>query len=563
MTPFLSCTTALLVLVLSALGAVAQVASPLWRKPNITTSVTDRASLAGAAIDMGVAMLNTAGQFDGDPYYDTAARLYSQMAEFDLATKQTKYQAKLEELFPLAQTENLTKFLIFSLNYALAYGRAAAKAYAAYGTKIFLDYAVQSWWFGRAYTISSGDVSSGTIQSKTFPISKVCGYISMAGGTFWSTDPANPDLNALGTGSFLVLSALLAEATSDQMYLQAASETAEFVRAHLCNVAKLVQDTISARANDSCAVNEVVGPYNSGLMIHGLGILADITSNATTRDLLGDILLATIPNAAWQNPDDLELVQGLGVVYTRNSTTAGLRGYIESYLSVQFNAVTELATSPGTNIYAGSWPGPPSAAFSGINQTIALSALISAMNLGLNDSTTSLQSPTVTPPIPSQTPTPTPSGPTRLAKTTANVGLIVGIVVGGSAAVAACVVLWLICRCRRSRRIAASAASPFSLTPSVAEIQPLTWEAYLVSPPRPSSRSAEKSGEKRPVPPQANANVASRASRRAAPQAQIGNPNSAALPTEELVRLLNERLHNHEWDEEMPPEYPPTEHGTL
>jgi hypothetical protein len=25
------------------------------------------------------------------------------MAEFDLATKQTKYQAKLEELFPLAQ----------------------------------------------------------------------------------------------------------------------------------------------------------------------------------------------------------------------------------------------------------------------------------------------------------------------------------------------------------------------------------------------------------------------------------------------------------------------------
>jgi hypothetical protein len=57
-----------------------------------------------------------------------------------------------------------------------AYGRAAAKAYAAYGTKKFLDYAVQSWWFGRAYTISSGDVSSGMIQSKTFPISKVCGY---------------------------------------------------------------------------------------------------------------------------------------------------------------------------------------------------------------------------------------------------------------------------------------------------------------------------------------------------------------------------------------------------
>jgi hypothetical protein len=188
------------------------------------------------------------------------------------------------------------------------------------------------------------------------------------------------------------------------------------------------------------------------------------------------------------------------------------------------------------------------------------------MNLGLNDSTTSLQSPTATPPIPSQTPTPTPSGPTRLAKTTANVGLIVGIVVGGSAAVAAGVVLWLIYRRRRSRRIAASAASPFSLTSSVAEIQPLTWEAYLASPPRPSSRNAEKSGEKRPFPPPAansSANV-TRVTSRTAPRAQIGIPNSAALPTEELVRLLNERLHNHEWDEEeMPPEYPPTEHGTL
>jgi hypothetical protein len=39
------------------------------KKPNITTSATDRASLAGAAIDKGVAMLNTAGQFDGWSFY--------------------------------------------------------------------------------------------------------------------------------------------------------------------------------------------------------------------------------------------------------------------------------------------------------------------------------------------------------------------------------------------------------------------------------------------------------------------------------------------------------------
>ncbi|KAF7333712.1 Glycoside hydrolase family 76 protein [Mycena venus] len=197
MTPSISFATVVLVFILSALRLAAQVASPHWRKPNITTPTAARASLAGAAIDEGIAMLNTAGQFDGDP------------------------------------------------------------------------------------------------------------DISMAGGTFWTTDAANPYIDALGTGSFLVLSALLAEATSDQMYLDAATQTADFVHAHLYNINNLVQDSISSRANDSCAVNEVVMPYNSGLMIHGLGILTDITGNATMQDLLSDILLATIPNTAWQNPDGI------------------------------------------------------------------------------------------------------------------------------------------------------------------------------------------------------------------------------------------------------------------
>ncbi|KAJ6527431.1 hypothetical protein B0H19DRAFT_1007144 [Mycena capillaripes] len=283
-------------------------------------------------------------------------------------------------------------------------------------------------------------------------------------GTFWTTDAAIPDIDALGTGSFLVLSALLAEATSDHMYLDAATESADFVQAHLYNRHNLVQDSISSRANDSCAVNEVVGPYNSGLMIHELGILADITGNATMRDLFSDILLATIPNATWQKPDgivgDLELVQGLGVVYSRNSTTAALRAYIESYLAVQFNAVTELATSPGTNIYALSWPGPPSAAFSGVNQTVALSSLISAMNLGQNDSTltgtSSLQSPLSQTPNPTHTPTSSESaGP---SKESTSRGIIIGVAVGvgGSAVIVTGLVLWLLHRRRRARRIGAS-----------------------------------------------------------------------------------------------------------
>jgi hypothetical protein len=40
-----------------------------------------------------------------------------------------------------------------------------------------------------------------------------------------------------------------------------------------------------------------------------------------------------------------------------------------------------LATSSGTNIYGGSWTGPPGADFSAKNQTTALAALISALGV--------------------------------------------------------------------------------------------------------------------------------------------------------------------------------------
>ncbi|KAJ7776958.1 hypothetical protein DFH07DRAFT_698158, partial [Mycena maculata] len=86
---------------------------------------------------------------------------------------------------------------------------------------------------------------------------------------------------------------------------------------------------------------------------------------------------AAIPNPAWQSSEgivggklfdfhswpyvhvenvDSEMVQGLAAVLTRNSTTTPqMREYVEGYLAVQFNAVIDLATSNGSNIYAGSW----------------------------------------------------------------------------------------------------------------------------------------------------------------------------------------------------------------
>ncbi|KAJ7135243.1 hypothetical protein C8R43DRAFT_956081 [Mycena crocata] len=190
-------------------------------------------------------------------------------------------------------------------------------------------------------------------------------------------------------------------------YLKATTESADFIQSHLFNVRKIVQDTISARENDSCAVSASIAPTNSGVMIQGLAILSSM------QNLLDEFLTAVIPNSVWQGrtelfycglawfyepvPEktgDVNLVQGFAEAYRRNTASPSLRRYIGQYFAVQntklirrtqFNAVTDFATSGGTNVYAGSWKGPPSAAFSANNQTIALAALISAIGLDEDD----------------------------------------------------------------------------------------------------------------------------------------------------------------------------------
>ncbi|KAJ7314985.1 hypothetical protein DFH08DRAFT_658786, partial [Mycena albidolilacea] len=83
------------------------------------------------------------------------------------------------------------------------------------------------------------------------------------------------------------LSALLAEATSDpterNMYLQAATDSANFTKAHLLNSLNQVQDEISVRANDSCASNSLAKSFDAGLAIEGLSILYSITGETATQ----------------------------------------------------------------------------------------------------------------------------------------------------------------------------------------------------------------------------------------------------------------------------------------
>ncbi|KAJ7917427.1 hypothetical protein B0H13DRAFT_2322371 [Mycena leptocephala] len=366
------------------------------------TSAAERIRLAGAAIDIAIDKLDGDGQFDSK-VDGVTGNLYSQMAQFDIATNQTKYQDKLGQFLPFQERMNN------NFSNPTSFGHAAAKAYAAYRDPVFLQYAIESWWVGRRRTISQSDLSAGKIAGKNFTLAKVCEGLTMAGGTFLNDVPGDPGVAGAATGYFLVLSALLAEATPDPMYLQAANESADFIRSHLYSFRGIVQEDITVDVNSAFACQVANSqPSSSGLMIEGLSILASITNSASTEKILRDLLVAVIPNPDWQGANGIISEPGLRTFYVRNSTNSTLRQYVGDYIAVQFNAVTNLATSNDTNIYGSTWTGPPNANFDGDHQTTALGALLSSIALGTPSSVSSSSSLS-----PSSTNSPSPVGAPR------------------------------------------------------------------------------------------------------------------------------------------------------
>ncbi|KAK0449296.1 hypothetical protein EV421DRAFT_1781127 [Armillaria borealis] len=560
--------------------------SSSWRSPNVTTSQDERISIAGAALDKTVGFFRN-GSFN-DSAYGTPGMIYAQMAEFDRITNQTKYKDVLKTYFPLMEAARPNFLDEFS------YGYAAARAYEVYQDETFLDYAITSWTSAGAYTLSDSDTSSGSTPGKSFNVQATCQDITMAGGTFWETDQDNPTIVGLATG----VSALLAEATGNKTYLDAAIKSATFIHSHLYNIQNVVQDSISARKNDSCSVGSGINPYNSGLFIEGLAILDSISGNATTQTLLRETVAAAVANNAWQGANgiianwnskigDPLMMRGLGAVYSRNTTYSDMRNYVKEYIGVQYNAVLELATSNGTNVYGASWVGPPSSVFSSDNQTAALSVLINGILLKDQE-----------PPSSNTSDSGSTSGSgsgsgSAPDKSSSPAGAIAGGVVGGIALLVIIgLVVFFVRRRRRREKTRRSVLLDDDLSPS--SLSPLAPTPFIMAPltstqsssdrqpcsPTNSQRSEKvlaggrsyvgqsSMGEKAALlhaqstvtlqegsstQPQSSTPEAAAA----APGSSNEEPQRVNLPTEELVRLLNERLQaGGHWDEdEMPPEY--------
>ncbi|KAJ7917751.1 hypothetical protein B0H13DRAFT_1870053 [Mycena leptocephala] len=182
--------------------------------------------------------------------------------DFDGLTNQTMYEDSLLG-FIMAATKSLQDPVK-----PKSVGHAAIRAYTAYKNPAFLELANQSW---------IEDIASASVSGKDFPLQLSCQGATMVGGTFETTNSTSPTI-----AGFASFSALLAEATSSPIYMDAAFDSAEFIIAHL-STQNLVQSGISAALKDACALDNAPNSSNTGLMIEGLAVLYSITNNASTQ----------------------------------------------------------------------------------------------------------------------------------------------------------------------------------------------------------------------------------------------------------------------------------------
>ncbi|KAI0094127.1 hypothetical protein BDY19DRAFT_1564 [Irpex rosettiformis] len=208
----------------------------------------------------------------------------------------------------------------------------------------------------------------------------------------------NTVVNSETVGTFLALSAHLYEQTQDAQYLPAAQLSASFVTPVLYD-GNAIRDGITLGTCD--AANDF-WTSNSGVVIEGLSILASTHSTYTSR--LNSLISATIPYSRWTNVSDgviIEgptsaadansngatfgfkaiLVRGLYEAYSRIPSNSSEASFIQSFIIVQLNALTDLSSVTGSNLYSPKWEGPPPTQLLPWGQLAAVDVLNAAVGL--------------------------------------------------------------------------------------------------------------------------------------------------------------------------------------
>ncbi|KAK7438233.1 hypothetical protein VKT23_018164 [Stygiomarasmius scandens] len=394
-----------------------------WRKPNVTGTIQDSVQTAKGAIDRYLGIPVSSNLSDDD--WATFGHFLVDMAEFDILTNQTLYKDKLQDYFLTTkqQKQNFSSefhpiavavpHLDSKLIDGLTYGFAATRAYVAYHDDVFLQYALDSWNSGRDYTISDANIEAALMPPKTVELISECDGVTMAGGTFLAMDPGGVSVTSLSTGGFMALSASLYSITSNQTYLAAAMQSAQFLQAHLTQNGGDISIAISAWQNQNCLITFKGSTADgTGVSILGLTMLSLVMKNSTFDELLRSVTVKALNNIGFQDvagdgimnvtagPSGYYMPRALLQLYTSLSLP-DLQGIIGGYLGVQYNAVVDNARSTSStdpDVYSNSWkqPSVTGTTFQPSNQVLAISALLPGIVLAVNNpgqSTSSSNSP--------------------------------------------------------------------------------------------------------------------------------------------------------------------------
>ncbi|KZV77384.1 hypothetical protein PENSPDRAFT_679553 [Peniophora sp. CONT] len=327
-------------------------------------------------------------------------------------------------------------------------------AYRAYKQQPLLDLAVNAWnvTYESAFITPSAAASGiGAGRNVSFTPSPGCTDTTIAGGMFVSaTAQDDTAINVETLGPFMALSAYLYELTSDPIYEQAAQLSLDFIINHLLTGA-VVFDTFTL---STCEKAPGLLTLNQAFFVEGLSVFANVTRNDTLTSLLLTVVSNVTTFSTWSSSDGVIseapgredpnavfkgwFVRGLAEARARFPNT-DLARYIEVYIAIQHDSLSNNALAPGTDFYTTSWLGPHNSSFSATGNIAALDVLNAAI---------SLPAPTPSPGNPLADPT-TPSNNLNMTSTSVRVGVIVGGAVGGLVAVGIFIVAFLLWRRRR------------------------------------------------------------------------------------------------------------------
>ncbi|KAI0078573.1 hypothetical protein K474DRAFT_882485 [Panus rudis PR-1116 ss-1] len=307
--------------------------------------------------------------------------------------------------------ENSFNSIITLQNNPINWGLAAFYAFRAYNDNFFLNMSTTIWNEAFAFFITPEDAALGKHPTKNASIQSQCLGASTAGGVFYQTlKPNDTVVNGATVAGFLVLSAYLFELTENATYSSAAGLSAQFILSHMYD-GRFIKDGIDV---GTCTLADLVITDNSGFTIEGLSVYSNVTGNTTMLGIAKNLTATAIKFDEWtdesgilhegvEDPESMNqninrwglkslFIRGLYEAWRRSPPDSDVANLIQSYITVQYNALLDFSRTPGGHFYSPVWRPPPASHLLPWGQLAAIDVMNSAIDLPVSNDTATTSS---------------------------------------------------------------------------------------------------------------------------------------------------------------------------